>query len=229
MIKYLYNTSAVETIRYLGIPVLPESFCQIPDTLLDKSRKDDVLTDLINDDKLLMSKDGIVTLNKADSLIFQCYYAEGLDQRFRPDSERDNEFTSENVQDAIEEARFSGSLPFEYNYDESEAESQTTSSSYQQKLRLTVSLNGGDYRIGWFCEMNGSNGSSKVVGMRVQVDDTTTLNESTASDLRNNWQSLSGFKKVALTSGSHDIDLDYKKISTKAKIKRARLEIWRVE
>ena len=68
---------------------------------------------------------------------------------------------------------------------------------------------------------------------QVQVDDTTTIMEhfqepkdQKDDQINNN----SGFKMLALTSGIHNIDLDYRKNgnSVTAYISEARLEIWRV-
>ena len=120
-----------------------------------------------------------------------------------------------------------------YTYAESEAVSTTTSNVYQQKLRLTTpSLSAGTYRIAWqYLWYYGS--TSTNFYCQVQIDDTTTIYEQveepkdTATTQR---QPSCGFKTTALTSGVHNIDLDYRSGAngTTSGILLARMDIFRV-
>ena len=111
----------------------------------------------------------------------------------------------------------------------SEGESSTSSATYQQKLRVTTSsLPSGTYRIGWFFEW-GMGATIYDGEFRVQVNDSTTLMETLVSVNRSsNWRSMAGYDYQSL-SGVVNIDLDYREtgLST-AYIRRARLEIWRI-
>jgi len=111
----------------------------------------------------------------------------------------------------------------------SEAESSTTSSTYQQKLRMTTTnLPAGKYRIGWYFETRQSNDADAV---EVQVD----LNEGTIianvehepDDARDIWAD-NGFTHQNI-SGVNTIDIDWRQQrGSTAYIRRARLELWRV-
>jgi hypothetical protein len=125
-------------------------------------------------------------------------------------------------------------VPTFYEWAESTGISTRTSSVYGQKLRLTTSvLVAGDYYVGWQCE-TGNSGNDRALGVRVQVDDTTTLLENVskhrgrATENPPIFNVLSGFDVVTLTAGSHDIDLDWASFASTAYIKNARLEIWRL-
>ncbi len=61
----------------------------------------------------------------------------------------------------------------------------------------------------------------------VELDDTTTIAE-TEDDRHHSedyFKPFSGFKQVTLTSGVHEIDIDYKRDGGTAKIRRARISI----
>ena len=112
----------------------------------------------------------------------------------------------------------------------SEADSTTTSSTYQQKLRLTTtSLPLGKYRVGWYCEGSNS-GTSDRFQVRVQINDTDTLCEhSHESEDSRDRVSVAGHDYVENLSGIVNIDMDYRQQQGgTALIRRARLEIWRV-
>jgi hypothetical protein len=118
----------------------------------------------------------------------------------------------------------------EYAYASSETLSSTTSTSYQQKLRLSVTgVPEGEYHVGWSFEWRVSNNSHEMK-VRVQLDDADDLGRVELScNQANKTQPASGFKKVSL-NGDHDIDLDYcaTHASHAASIGRARLGLWRV-
>jgi len=114
-----------------------------------------------------------------------------------------------------------------YTIAEDQTTTITTSTEFQQKLRLNVSsVKEGSYRVGFSYECMGSNqGQFKA---RVQVNDLTTIYE-VDEELRPSagWRPCSGFGKVTLTAGDHFIDLDYCTTQTNgaSKIRRVRLEI----
>jgi hypothetical protein len=117
----------------------------------------------------------------------------------------------------------------QYNYAESLDDSTTTSTSMQQKLRLTVSVPAGVYRVGWSYGLTTS-AANKLVKSQIQVDDTTTL-ATPAQYPANTGVSAPcpGFAQVTLTAGSHNIDIDWCiDNSGTAIIRYARLELWRV-
>ena len=120
----------------------------------------------------------------------------------------------------------------EYQYVESEGTSSTTSSSFQQKLRLTTSsLVGGDYRIHYSGEVTNTS-EERAVQARCQIDDTTEIGQHGASfgeDEPNEFYAFAGKKKIALTAGVHTIDIDFREQSGgTAEIRRARIELWRI-
>jgi len=117
----------------------------------------------------------------------------------------------------------------EYQYVESLGESSTTSTSMQQKLRLTTSsLPAGTYRIGWSYEY-GQSGISDSFGARVQIDDVTTIMQALI-EIKDTTDEIpsSGFAVVSLSSGVHFIDLDFNAETGTSYIRNARLEIWRI-
>jgi hypothetical protein len=109
----------------------------------------------------------------------------------------------------------------------------TTSTNWQQKLRLVLTdLAVGKYKIDWYYEWAYSHGNSKFKA-RIELDDTDTCmetavrpSESSVSDYRDG----SGFAYVNLTGGSHHIDLDYcsSKRGKTSYIRRARIALRRV-
>lgn len=115
----------------------------------------------------------------------------------------------------------------------SENISTTTSTSWRQKLRLELSdLEAGKYRIDWYYEWAYSNGNFQFRS-RVQIDDTDTYMEQEVRPTPANadkYRNSSGFAYMDLTSGSHNIDLDYcsSKNGKTAYIRRARISARRV-
>jgi hypothetical protein len=110
---------------------------------------------------------------------------------------------------------------------ESDEESSTTSTSYQQKLRLTTNnLPLGTYRIGWqfsvFCSTSGD------VLSKVVLDDTTDLDRHSIDNSTDEFNSNGGFAYRSSFSGVHTVDIVYKAVEGTALIRHARLEIWRV-
>jgi hypothetical protein len=115
----------------------------------------------------------------------------------------------------------------------STALSTSTSTSYQQKLRLTTgAIEAGTYRIGWMYDW-GMTSNSYNFDAQIQVDDTTTLMshvEEPQDAATTQRHQVAGFAYVTLTAATHNIDLDYRSSNAggTARIQNARLEIWRV-
>lgn len=116
----------------------------------------------------------------------------------------------------------------------SDATSSTNSTTYQQKLRLSVtSIPAGTYRISWSFLWAYTSAFTNF-DARVQVDDTTTIwrmlqePKDTSNTQRH---PASGFAYVTFgSSGNHDIDLDYRSsifVAT-AYIATVKIEFWRV-
>jgi hypothetical protein len=126
----------------------------------------------------------------------------------------------------------------DYENGTSESQSSTTSTTFQQKVRLTTtSLSAGNYMLMWYAE--GRNVDvADAIEMRIQEDDTSTHGQvrfysGDAGFGGTNWlddyQPFSGHIVLANFSGSHDFDIDYRSISGgTAEIRRARITIWRI-
>lgn len=118
----------------------------------------------------------------------------------------------------------------QYSYGASASISSTTSTSFQQKLRLTTpSLPSGDYLIMYGYEWSTSNTSQRFKG-RVQIDDSTAVMEHSQEPVSANAVDvLSGFVEATL-SGVTNIDIDYASGGggVTAYIRNARIVIWRV-
>lgn len=96
-------------------------------------------------------------------------------------------------------------------YADSTSLSSSTRTSYQQKLRLSMSgVCAGEYFVRWAYTI-GNTDPSKPTLVKVEIDDTTVLGEH--GDVLNSkairYKSFSGFAKVNLTGGTHNIDIDY--------------------
>jgi hypothetical protein len=120
----------------------------------------------------------------------------------------------------------------DYAYAESDGESSTSSTTFQQKLKLTATISGGTYQVDYSFTWRRTSTQGDA-GFRVQLDDTTDLfnMELEASDSSSNQRNpVAGFKEVALSAGSHDFDIDFREVnggSTTA-IQQARIKIARV-
>jgi len=110
--------------------------------------------------------------------------------------------------------------------------SSTTSTDWQQKLRLSVTnLQSGNYHIAWFYEWAYANGNFNFK-CRVQIDDDIILSEQTTRPPVGNtsyYMSSSGFS-INYLSGDHYIDLDYcsSRSGRTACIRSTRIVLWRV-
>lgn len=123
-------------------------------------------------------------------------------------------------------------FPIYYQYEESEAESSTTSLTLKNKVTInTPVLPSGTFRIQFFYEWSDSSPSANFIG-QVSVDNEVIAY--TFAELADNSQyayiDQSGFKYIELLAGSHTVKIDYcsSKSGKAAKIRRARLEFWRI-
>jgi hypothetical protein len=113
------------------------------------------------------------------------------------------------------------------------AESSTTSAIYQQKVRLTTTvLPAGTYYVGFDFNYS-SDDENEDMMFQAQVDDTTTIwsaNTVQKKILTNGvYNYISGFKTISLTSGSHNIDLDFANANNKITyIKEANIILYRI-
>ena len=118
-----------------------------------------------------------------------------------------------------------------YGWTTSESESSTTSTSWQQKLRYSLTgIPAGNYRIGYQWEWR-RNHVVTDFRARVQIDDTTTIaNMNYESKDVNSWHLDQGFYIAALTAGNHYIDVDYSGETTAytSYIRATRIECYRV-
>lgn len=109
--------------------------------------------------------------------------------------------------------------------------SSTTSGTYVLKMSLTTaSIPAGDYMIMWTAEQS-TDKASGAVSARVQIDDTTTLLDSTAKySSAGDFHLKSGYCVCTLSAGVHTIDLDHKCGSGPGEgsnVKNARIALWR--
>ena len=213
-----------------GIKVQAGTFLELISINISKFAFRAQVNEAIQNDQILVSLDGENTLSKALSLevIRHIDFAENIS--FDNSS---NNFDAYDVQDAIEEVANLNFVHYYYSYVEDETVSSTTNLYYQQKLRLTTpNLPAGNYRISWYYEWKYSNGRFKFKH-RVQLNDNTILKETQTTPRSNgDWRESSGFKsEISLTEGVHNIDMDYctNKVNKTAYIRRARLEIWRID
>lgn len=108
--------------------------------------------------------------------------------------------------------------------------SSTTSSSWQQKLRLTTTdLPLGDYILLYAAVIEGSLAST-YVGVQLEQDDTTVLAEAEVAPGPSSSLVFSGHVVRASFSGIHTFDIDWQRASGggQAYISGARLTLWRI-
>lgn len=121
----------------------------------------------------------------------------------------------------------------QYGYAESLGNSTTTSSSYVNKLTLTTGqLPAGRYLIMWSAGQQSQKENSPV-GIRVQVDGSTTLCDYSSNYANKNFYfDRAGMGEVTLGAGVHTLTIDHKTDTGGAgqasDLKNARLAMWRV-
>lgn len=119
----------------------------------------------------------------------------------------------------------------EFNLAVSTALSYTTSDTWLEKLKLTLTgLPAGDYVLLWGCDL--ISGSGGTPSLRIQADDALDLFVSEDFLLPENlkWYPFAGHAAVTgWAGGSHTIDLDYHSNNPQqVGIQNARLTLWRV-
>lgn len=104
----------------------------------------------------------------------------------------------------------------------------TTSTSYQQKIKLTTDyLFGGEFIVRWFYKW-GANNTSDKIDVKIELDDSDILfNQIEDARNVNDVFNVSGFKKINLSRGIHTIDLDFRtsNINNEVHIDDARFEL----
>lgn len=88
--------------------------------------------------------------------------------------------------------------------------SATTSSTFQQKLRMTTaSLTNGTYKISWYCELQSSNNTARS-DAQIELNDTTIIGQVREEpDHKDNIVPFSGFSFQTL-SGVNTVDMDWR-------------------
>lgn len=102
-------------------------------------------------------------------------------------------------------------------YAELEGNDSETSTSFQQRLRLTTraSMPAGTFMLTWHNSW-ASSSTSGDVAFRVEIDDTTTVIEYEIEAVQpsaDNFPLFWGRKPVVLTAGVHDIDYDFRVVT----------------
>lgn len=121
-------------------------------------------------------------------------------------------------------------LDKEITFENSEGESSTTSTSWQQKLRLTTpDLPTGDYLVEWYCEIKHSNATqSEFIEARIEIGDTTEKGFSAWAFPA--WDDFSGMAFAEGISGVQTFDLDFRvQGGGTAYIRRARILFRRIQ
>ena len=118
----------------------------------------------------------------------------------------------------------------DYQFENDESESATTSTTFQNKLTLTTpSIPAGNYKITAHAEITNDSGDKPVV-VQIVLDGSLTNDFFYAPKFEDEYLPFQSFASTALIAGVHDIDIDFAATSEggTAKIRRARLEIFRV-
>ena len=123
-----------------------------------------------------------------------------------------------------------GQFGSELHWAEDITESSTTSSVWQQKLRLTTTdVPLGDYLLLYAATIEGSLAST-YVGAQLEQDDTTVLSEAEVAPGPASALVTSGHVVLSAFSGVHTFDIEWRRASGggSARIRGARLTLWRI-
>ena len=114
------------------------------------------------------------------------------------------------------------------DYNEDDTESTTVSTTFVNKLShiLNVAV-AGDYFIQWHFALANSN-ADKVSEVQVTLEGTQIGVCETSAKPANIYSCVSGFKRSSLAVGAHTINIDYRAVNNTAKIKAARLQIFKM-
>jgi len=129
---------------------------------------------------------------------------------------------------ADERVLLSAAIDKNIGYDSAESQDSTTSTDWQQKLRVTKDLEAGTYIVQWYCELRHSNNTAtERAEMRVEVNDMTEIGYSIWP--YNLFEDSGGFGVNTFTQGTYNFDLDYRQQGGgTAYIRRARLFVRRI-
>lgn len=134
------------------------------------------------------------------------------------------------ISDATLDDQDDGRLPLEFSETSDNGVSSTTSTTYQQKLRLTTpDLPAGDYKVLWYAELaSANNNAANYCEARVELNDTTEVGHSVWNYTP--YEDFAGMVNGSGISGVQTIDIDYRTSdgTVTAYIRRARIAIWRV-
>lgn len=170
--------------------------------------------------KSYLFKSDIDTIAKLNSILTDATLIDDAPSDGSPYVRQDGAWVNENV------------FGTEFQQEEDDVESVTTSTTYQQKFRMTTpSLPSGTYRIGFYYSWSGQFAGYDA-GIRVQVNDTDTIHEQNQGAEAAGTvgiQTESGFDYYT-GSGVLDIDVDFRSQASFAAVwlREVRLEIWRV-
>jgi len=117
----------------------------------------------------------------------------------------------------------------EFNYAVDDTTSTTTSTTFQQKLRLTTTnLPLGNYIVFWSFEWAISFNNQEVE-FRIQANDSIDINIFNPQGRADSFINNSGFANYNSASGVNTIDLDFRRVATfgTVSIRSARLSVWR--
>jgi len=137
------------------------------------------------------------------------------------------------IEDALETAQGGFIFGGYFFYASDFAQSSTNSTSYIEKLKLTVSgVPDGSYRVGFSWEWRHSKLNTEFEG-QVTIDDDPPIFETATKPIVdvNTWRLVSDFYYIeALASGTHTIDIDYASANagSTSYIRNTRIEFWRV-
>jgi len=129
----------------------------------------------------------------------------------------------------------SGELALFYDYESEEGEASTTSTSWINRMSLTVSgIPGGRYRLAWYWEWRMSKtGKTHFVRIILNGDLANPLSYIEQDMIKTtNYASQSGFYHTTLSGGDYHVDMDWMISSatggTTGYLRRTRLEFWRI-
>jgi len=110
-----------------------------------------------------------------------------------------------------------------------ETEDTTTSATYVEAYRFSPTLDVAKYKVDFYYALTNSNGSYNVSG-RLQIDDTTTISETTTDVFTDLYHGIGGtyfFNNT--TPGTHNFDFDFQRgAGGTAKIRSKRVILTKV-
>lgn len=126
-----------------------------------------------------------------------------------------------------------GSLPV-VAYASEEHETNSTSTSWQEKVDLDVTISEAAFYMLWWSAEVQCERYTRPMGFRIQINDVTDVQDlefaPTVFDSYEKFSPISGFQRIYLHAGVVSIDMDYKSLIQweTVKIRRARLALMKV-